>query len=292
MKLLTFDIETIPQRQWVNVDRHLLDIFFEAESLEEGRVDRETATFQRMEVPHGFGDEQAPERGPFVMEAMRAGSMKVKSTGTVPACHATTCRVVAACFGWMDNDGKIITKAQTLTDFRSTKRQKPIQRWREAELDEAEDALLGRCLQAINKIHSDSGRLITFNGKSFDLPIVRWRAAMLGRSAIVVNRGTGKEQKPISTSLHGMIPWSRLCYPYDHKQHVDLRLMFSDGSKFAKGTLEMWCKAFGVPVKVAGHGSEVWERLHGVRGWKWLHKYALEEAQVLLDLYDKVERYA
>lgn len=275
MKLLTFDIETVPQRRWVD-PRQLSQEDVEAEALDAFISEHLTLQSELLESD-----------GPIGM-----GAVPLKATGTVPACHPTTCRVVGACWGWLSTDGSHLVKAQTLTDFKLTKRQKPIQRWREAELDEAEEALLERCLQALWKIQHDGGRLITFNGKGFDLPVIRWRAAQLGMDSIIINRGRqGDPNDSKLTSLEGLIPWKGLLYPYDHKQHTDLRLLFSDGSKFARGTLEWWAQAFGIKVKQEGHGSQVWEKLHNVRGWKWLHKYAEEEADVLLRMWKAVERY-
>ncbi len=260
MKLLTFDIETIPQRRWVDFNQVGLD------ELEPDDLDRFRQASERLGYDQRTGD-------PAAMVAAAEGSLKLKATGTVPACHPSTCRVVGACWGYLDKDGNPQTRAHTLTDFRQTIRQKPIQRWREKELDYAEELLLTRCLQAIRKVSKADGRLVTFNGKGFDLPIVRWRSAMLGVEPV---SDTG------SLVSRWEIKWRDMLYPFSNKPHCDIRLLLSDGAKYARGTLEHWAGAFGIPVKQAGHGSQVYERLHNVRGWKWLHKYAEEEALVLL----------
>lgn len=277
--ILTLDIETIPQRRWVDPDQVGLDEF-EPESLEEAKTDRHGPTFWKPSPPgplSGISD----ERDSYVLEAVRAGSMKLRATGTVPACHATTCHVVSVAFGveHPSNRGQVEanipeTHVLTLDQLRATKKRKPIQRWRDIERDRAECILILDSLRLLAKYQTKGYRVVTFNGKGFDLPILRWRGAML----LVV---------PPS------LPWDGtrgLLYPWGHSVHADLRLSFS-GSLYAKGTLEWWSKAFGVKVKQVAHGGDVYEMLHDARGWAKLEKYGHEEARALLELYHRAEEY-
>jgi predicted PolB exonuclease-like 3'-5' exonuclease len=111
--------------------------------------------------------------------------------------------------------------------------------------------------------------IVTFNGKGFDLPMLRWRAAM----------------------LHVAVPtlsWYELLYPYRHKEHIDLRLLFSDGDRRARGTMAMWCEAFGIDAKTVGSGADVlgWVEKGD---WNTLLSYGLDEMDDLIQLFRAVE---
>ncbi len=111
--------------------------------------------------------------------------------------------------------------------------------------------------------------IVTFNGKGFDLPMLRWRATML------------KVGLP-------RLSWYELLYPYRHKEHIDLRLLFSDGDRRARGTMAMWCTAFGIDAKTAGTGADVlgWVEKGD---WNQLLSYGLDEMDDLIQLFRAVE---
>ena len=111
-------------------------------------------------------------------------------------------------------------------------------------------------------------RLVTFNGKGFDLPMLRLRAALL--------------ERPVPA-----LPWRNWLYPFDDRQHCDLRLVCGNGDRRAKGSQELWALGFGVPAISRGH-----EVLDMVRRGAFYEvaAYNQDDVETLVGLYGKLER--
>jgi hypothetical protein len=90
----------------------------------------------------------------------------------------------------------------------------------------------------VDRIAELRPQLVTFNGSSFDLPVLRYRAMVNGVSA------------------PGLA--SRLYFNRYTEDHVDLCDVLSSFSSQGKATLHELCKVMGLPGKPSGiHGGEV-----------------------------------
>lgn len=86
-------------------------------------------------------------------------------------------------------------------------------------------------------------RIVTWNGKGFDLPVLRLRAMMHGIPAEAwFTRGT---------------KWESYTQRYASDWHCDLMEQLADYGASAKLAMEDVALAMGLPGKVGGHGSEV-----------------------------------
>ena len=86
-------------------------------------------------------------------------------------------------------------------------------------------------------------RLVTWNGKGFDLPVLRARAMMYGISAHSwYQRGT---------------KWDSYTQRFAPDWHCDLMEQLSDYRACAAMKLDDMALALGFPGKIGGHGSEV-----------------------------------
>lgn len=192
---------------------------------------------------------------PFADE-IASGKVPLLQTGVVPSLHPTTCHIVQVSFGTIDADGETKVKLVQSDHYMPDPHM---------DMENCEKALLADAFKVLDGKHT----LVGFNTKGFDLPTLRWRAALLG---LEVPR----------------LPWSKLLYPFDHQTHCDLRLVLGNDNKFAKGTLQMWADAFGVYAEE--HGAEVWS---WVRDGKWnlLRIYGETETRTLVDLWKKVRAF-
>ena len=86
-------------------------------------------------------------------------------------------------------------------------------------------------------------RLISWNGRSFDIPVLLQRSLIHGVSAA---RWYESENR-----------YSGYRYRYDTDWHCDLMDVLSDFGASARLTLEETARAVGIPGKIGGHGSEV-----------------------------------
>jgi len=88
-----------------------------------------------------------------------------------------------------------------------------------------------------------AARVVTWNGKGFDLPVLRARAMMYGISAQSwYQRGT---------------KWDSYMQRFAPDWHCDLMEQLSDYRACASMSLEDVALALGLPGKIGGHGSEV-----------------------------------
>jgi hypothetical protein len=216
------------------------------------------------------GDNLFPETD-YLASEIRAGKAPVEATGVAPALHPTTAVIVAASFGaWTKGlTEEWVPKVDVLTlrDFGTT------DDYAGLLAEGAERALVATALDRV-AYAVKKPPLVSYNGKSFDVPMLRVRAMLLGLDA-----EGGRNQR-------GRIPWGDLRYPYGSRDHCDLRLELGNFERYAKGTLSWWCAAFGIESQESG--GEVWEWVRSGQ-WARLAAYGQVEGQTLLDLYERVK---
>lgn len=103
----------------------------------------------------------------------------------------------------------------------------------------ADDEHLELC-RAWERIAEASGRIITFNGLSFDVPFFLTRSLIHGIKPTV----------PVRT----IRDWTRR---YSYGPHYDVRAVLTQWDSRMSGTLSDYCTAFGIPCPT-GSGSEVY----------------------------------
>ena len=86
-------------------------------------------------------------------------------------------------------------------------------------------------------------RLVSFNGRSFDLPVLKYRAMVHGISAPWLHKSGDK--------------WNSYSYRYASDWHCDLLEVLSDFGASARVKLNEVCAAFGMAGKFGVDGSKV-----------------------------------
>lgn len=243
MTFLTLDIETVPQARFVDPDCYWL------------RKDPHVG-FEIEDDWTGWYCEDMPGE-------IRAGRAELKATDCYPSLHATTCHIVQVSFGWRE-------KGNLGSDVFQSDDCMPGGRWNimnaACSIVDAEKIILNRTFGLLASATKKGSVLVTFNGKGFDLPILRARAALL------------RLEMP-------KLPWRRLLYPYSDEKHADLRLILGNDDRRARGTLQWWAEAFGIHAEE--HGAEVWGWVQAGE-WDKLRAYGQAEAQTLVELYEAV----
>lgn len=92
-------------------------------------------------------------------------------------------------------------------------------------------------------------RLVTFNGRGFDLPVLKYRAMVHGIAAPVLYQSGDK--------------WSSYAHRYSEDWHCDLQDVLSDHGASARIKLGEVCAALGFPGKIGVDGSmvaEMWDQ--------------------------------
>ncbi len=202
-----------------------------------------------------------------VVYALKCGEAKLACTGMQAALHPSTAHVISVSWGNSEAKEGEDTTVYQWDDFHKL----------EGSDARFEVALLERTFRAIEAAIFKSRTLVSFSGKSFDLPSLRWRAGILG---INIPRlkwdGPGYGGKPAG-----------LLYPFDSDTHCDLRLAWTNGKKFARGTLADMSAAFGIENQE--HGGDVYEWFRA-NDWDKIRAYGHVEARNLIDLYRACER--
>lgn len=90
-------------------------------------------------------------------------------------------------------------------------------------------------------------RLVSFNGRSFDLPVLKYRAMVHGISAPWLHKSGDK--------------WNSYNYRYASDWHCDLLDVLSDFGASARVKLNEVCAAFGIAGKFGVDGSKVAEMM-------------------------------
>lgn len=235
---VTCDIETVPQERFLNPEA---DFDIDEDWYEENKAESN------------------------IEALLRDGGVPLEATHVIPALHATTCHIVQVSFGWrapMGNQPAELHRKIIQSDQFQDPGRSPLQ---------AAAACEGRVIQGALEVLAGAtakgSPIVTFNGKQFDIPLIRARAAILG------------------VPMPGYVPWRRLLYPYADNQHADLRLILSGDDRRARGTLQWWADAFGIHAEE--HGREVFEWVRAGR-WDLLEGYGATEAQTLVEMYERV----
>ena len=123
---------------------------------------------------------------------------------------------------------------------------------------------LDRIRQAINTTH---GRVLTFNGQTFDLHFVAIRAVALG---LTLPPG-----------------WAHLFRRYTTDTHVDLfQVLTGWGASRQRGdSLAGWCRAFGIDTPV-GSGADVAAQV-AAGDWDAVEAHNISDVDALCALYDR-----
>lgn len=86
-------------------------------------------------------------------------------------------------------------------------------------------------------------RIVSFNGKTFDLPTLKYRGMLYGQQATWLFKGGDK--------------WSNYNQKYSLEWHCDLIDALSDYGSSARIKMSEICALFGIPCKLDGDGSSV-----------------------------------
>lgn len=238
MTFLTLDLETVPQVRYLEPDLVVPSDRW-LEDSENLRAFNEPALFRA---------------------AVARGEVALAQTDSLPATHPSTAHVVQCSLGWTDeaNDVHIELIQPPLGATSGI-----------LTAAEYEPTLLTRAFTLLHRAISKRAVLVTFNGKSFDIPMLRIRAAAL---ALDVER----------------LPWRKLLYPYSEEHHCDLRNVLGNDNRYAHGTLKHWSDAFGIHSEE--HGADV---LGWVREGQWgeLQGYGQVETHNLIQLYERLRRF-
>jgi hypothetical protein len=195
-----------------------------------------------------------------VDEEIRGGRAVLAATKAAPSLHAITCRVVQVSFGRRQPTGEI---------------ERRIMQWDEYAGDgtpigpDLEKCVLLDAFDMLHKARAKDMTIVSFNGKEFDLPLLRARAAIL------------KLDVP-------RLAWSGtrgLLYPFSDDTHCDIRLLLNHGDRRASGTLQVWAEAFGIHAEE--HGADVCAWVQA-GDWASLRRYGEVEATTLVEFYERL----
>jgi hypothetical protein len=240
VSFVTLDIETVPQSRFLDPDRW---------------------TSGDIELDNKWERDHENDAG-VIRCAVQEARAVLAGTGQPAALHATTCHIVQVSFGWRGPMGAHDADLQRRVLQSNRYFSEPVQGVEAAELP-----LLAEALDIIARAAGKGTTIVSFNGKQFDVPLLRARAALLSVS-------------------HNSLPWRKLLYPFEEKDHADLRLILGNGDRRAHGTLQWWADAFGIHAEE--HGREVagWV---AAGEWDQLERYGMTEAQTLVELYERVQ---
>jgi predicted PolB exonuclease-like 3'-5' exonuclease len=125
-------------------------------------------------------------------------------------------------------------------------------------------------LQSFWKIIDVTDKVITFNGRNFDLPFLMIRSAMLN-------------VKPTKNLIKGR---------YDTKAHIDLLEQFTFYGLTRKFNLDFYCQAFGIesPKTKAISGMEI-KNLYEAGKLKEIASYCARDIYATYELYRIWDEY-
>ena len=112
--------------------------------------------------------------------------------------------------------------------------------------------------------------IVTFNGKSFDIPLLRIRAAKYG------------------IEIPGF-PWDN--NKYDQSNHFDVRAALTNFDQYGRGTEDQWCLFFGIALgDNRSKGSDIpllWED----KKFDVIRQKGITDILLLRSLFLKIEKY-
>ncbi len=106
--------------------------------------------------------------------------------------------------------------------------------------DSKESELIQGFFQHLSKLNA---RLVSFNGRTFDLPVLKYRAMLYGVDAKWLHKSGDK--------------WNNYNSKYSLDWHCDLIDAFSDFGSSARVKMDELCALFGFPGKIDVDGSQV-----------------------------------
>lgn len=247
MKPYVFDIETVPQRRFWAGEEYPVDPYWLRTKREDYLADG--GKWTRLLAAR------------VILEGCKKGEAPLATTGQLPACHPATAHIVSISSGMVGEQGTVTVDCAQLDDFsRGPLAAIP-------DIEAAEKEVLRRGWQLLSWARDRRLTLVSFNGKGFDLPMMRWRSTLLGVAVPRLN-------------------WYHLLYPFRHLEHIDIRLLLSDGDKRAKGTLAVWCEAFGIEAEESGHMVLEWAQ---AGDWGEIRRYGGIEMASLIELFQRVQ---
>jgi predicted PolB exonuclease-like 3'-5' exonuclease len=144
----------------------------------------------------------------------------------------------------------------------------PVEPWEENGIKYVagtEAEILEKFWQAVSFAH----KFVTFNGRSFDCPVLMLRSAMLG-------------VKPTKN----LMP-----YRYSAEAHIDLLEQLTFYGAYRKFNLHMYCHAFGIPSPKEGmNGHDVKKYFHEGKCVE-IAKYCAGDLFATRELYLRWEKY-
>jgi len=110
--------------------------------------------------------------------------------------------------------------------------------------------------------------IVSFNGKSFDIPFLITRCA-----------------------IHGIESMFKPSNRYELNHHFDIRSALTNFDQFGKGTLTDWCRAFGIKLETAHIvGSDI-SKLWKSGKYQDIKDKCLEDVNLMYKLYYRIANY-
>lgn len=113
-------------------------------------------------------------------------------------------------------------------------------------------------------------RMVTFNGKSFDLPHIM-----------------------VACARHGLVlplpSYESYLAKYSNTYHVDVRNILTSNNSYAEGTLGDWCSSFNIP-RPFGFGNMVgtWAE---EGNWDFIERHCSENVDRTYQLFKRIEHF-
>lgn len=117
---------------------------------------------------------------------------------------------------------------------------------------------------ALDLIEAAEPRLVTFNGRAFDLPVLRYRAMKHGIAAPWLSQGEGK--------------WENYDFRYRVDWHCDLMDALSGFGASKPASLAELCGLLGITCKQGMTGADV-ERLYHAGDMAAIRAYAMDDVK-------------
>lgn len=143
-----------------------------------------------------------------------------------------------------------------------------------AEPEHHERDLIVGLWARIRRAIQDDRPVVTFNGHSFDFPFLLIRSAILGVDPGLSSRAL-----------------SDLRRRYTFRPHYDVRMALTNWDNRAKGTLDEWARAFGVPVAdpLVSGGADVFDVWCQAQ-YDTIRAHCMSDLTVTAALYAKIVR--
>lgn len=108
--------------------------------------------------------------------------------------------------------------------------------------------LTKRFCQLLNFVRNENGRLVSFNGTGYDMPVIESHAIEFGHDIK-------------DWFVMGGSSYTDPRYPFNPQDHIDLCKYISKSFAFGGG-LSYWCRLLGLPGKIETSGGSVERLIH------------------------------